>query len=229
MNAKQIAAEAALELISSNMVIGLGTGSTADFFLVALGESLRSGRLSNITGVPTSRRSEQRAIELGIPLTSLANCGQTDITVDGADEVAPNLDVIKGLGGALLREKIVAQHSRRLAIIADDSKVVTMLGTRSPLPVEVAVFEHQSQAAFLRSLGSTPTLRLNQDGTPFLSDNSNFIYDCRFEKIADPPALERTLRTRAGIIDSGMFLGMASIAFIGSAQGVRKMENRTRT
>src|SRR5262249_55805384 len=129
MNPKQLAAETALELIHSDMIVGLGTGSTVDFFLIALGHAISTGNLKNIRGIPTSKRSEQRAIELGIPLTTLADA-TPEVTVDGADEVAPNLDLIKGLGGALLREKVVAQNSKNLVIIADAGKSVAALGTK---------------------------------------------------------------------------------------------------
>src|SRR5262245_17111904 len=138
MDPKQRAAQAALEFLTSDMIVGLGTGSTADFFHMALADALKSGTLRNIVGVPTSKRAEQHAIELKIPLTTLARAPNPDVTVDGADEVAPNLDLIKGLGGALLREKIVAQASKKLVIIADENKTVESLGTKQPLPVEVA-------------------------------------------------------------------------------------------
>lgn len=214
-----------MELITDNMVIGLGTGSTADFFLVALGEAVQSGRLRNVRGIPTSVRSEQRARELHIPLTTLAQ-DRPAVTVDGADEIAPNLDVIKGLGGALLREKIVAQNSGKLVIIADDGKLVQTLGTKGPLPVEVIAFGHETQVPFLRSLGAEPTLRRNANGSPFLTDSSNYIYDCRFERIADPVALESRLSSRAGIVESGLFVGIARLALVAGASEVRRMECR---
>lgn len=223
MNAKQRAAEAAMEFVESGMTVGLGTGSTADFFLQALAAALRSGRLKNIRGVPTSLQSERRAQELGIPLATLGECPSPDITIDGADEVDPRLDLIKGLGGALLREKIVAQNSRRLVIIADQSKAVARLGSRSMLPVEVAQFGHATQEKFIASLGAVPTLRRSADGAAFVTDNGNYIYDCRFNGgIADGPALERALRARAGIMETGLFLGMASVALIADDTDVEK-------
>jgi ribose 5-phosphate isomerase A len=223
MNPKQRAAEAALEILADGMVVGLGTGSTADFFLMAFAESIKAGKLRNVRGVPTSKRSELRAIELGIPLTDLADAPNLDITIDGADEIAPNLDLVKGLGGALLREKIVAQASKKLVIIADSSKTVTALGTTQPLPVEVAHFGYETQAQFLRSLGCDPTLRRQTDGKPFMTDNSNCIYDCRFQRIDDPPALDRALKSRAGIVESGLFLGMAHIALIATDSDVKRL------
>src|SRR5947208_902700 len=138
MNPKQRAAEAALQFIQSDMVVGLGTGSTADYFLQALSAAIKSGALTNIIGIPTSRQSERRAQHLGIPLAGFAQHPRITVTIDGANEVGPNLNLIKGLGGAMLREKIVAQNSDKLVIIADSSKVVSVLGTRSALPVEVA-------------------------------------------------------------------------------------------
>ncbi len=224
MNPKQLAAEAALDLISSNTIVGLGTGSTADFFLIALGRAIQVGKLRGIRGVPTSKRTEQRAGELGIPLTTLVECPRPDIAVDGADEITPRLDLIKGLGGALLREKIVEQSCKKLVIIGDESKAVTALGEKCPLPVEVAVFAHEAQADFLRSLGCEPALRRNDDGTPFITDNSNVIYHCRFDRIEDPRELQLKLKSRAGIIESGLFLGMASSAIIASVGGIKTLK-----
>lgn len=209
-----------MSFVKSGMVVGLGTGSTADFFLVALGNALKNGKLTGVRGIPTSKQSEKRAQEVGIPLTTLAECPMADVTIDGADEIAPNLDLIKGLGGAMLREKIVAQNSKQLIIIADASKKVTVLGTKSPLPVEVAMFAHDCHLPFLRSLGANPSLRTTADGKTFISDNGNCIYDCRFSRIDDPRRLEAALLDRAGIIDCGLFLGMASVALVADDQGV---------
>lgn len=223
MNPKQRAAEAAMQFIQSGMKVGLGTGSTADYFLVALAGALHAGRVRDIRGVPTSVQSERRAGELGIPLGTLAECPELDVTIDGADEVAPNLDLIKGLGGALVREKIVAQNSRKLIIIADAHKRVRKLGTRSPLPVEVTRFAHEAHAGFLRRLGAEPVLR-RVDGELFITDNGNVIYDCRFaEGIADPGALEQALQGRAGVVGTGLFLSMASVALVGDDSGVQTM------
>jgi ribose 5-phosphate isomerase A len=146
------------------------------------------------------------------------------VTVDGADEVAPHLELIKGLGGALLREKIVAQNSRKLVIIADEGKVVDRLGTQAPLPVEVAQFGYETQEAFLRLLGAEPKLRIGPAGTAFVTDNGNFIYDCHFAGgIKAPREVEAAMKRRAGIVESGLFLGMAAVAIIGSESGVREM------
>ena len=225
MNAKQRAAEAAMEFIRSDMIVGLGTGSTADFFLVALGAALKAGRLRNIRGVPTSRQSEARAQQLGIPLGTLADCPLSDVTVDGADEVSPTLDLIKGLGGALLREKIVAQNSRKLIIIADDSKRVTRLGTHSMLPVEVTPFGHELQAHFFQDLGATPTLRKTPDGQTFITDNGNFIYDLRFPTgIENAADVETKLLHRAGVVETGLFLGIAAMALVADETKIERRE-----
>ncbi len=224
MNPKQLAAEAALPLLSSGMVVGLGTGSTADYFLKALGDAIAQGRLKNIRGVPTSVQSDRRARELGIPLTTLAECPRPDLTVDGADEIDPHLNLIKGLGGALLREKIVAQASAKLIIIADSSKTVPTLGSKCPLPVEVAPFCYETHATFLKTLGADPVLRRHADGNPYVTDNGNFIFDCRFSAITDPAGLQKKLKDRAGVVEAGLFLGLATIAFVADENGVKTLK-----
>lgn len=227
MNPKQRAAEAALRFVQSGMVVGLGTGTTADEFLKVLAAALRSGTVRDIRGVPTSRQSERRANELGIPLVTLAGVSKVDVTIDGADEVAPNLDLIKGLGGALLREKIVAQNSAKLIIIADSGKSVPKLGTKSMLPVEVVQFAHEIQSGYLKSLGAAPALRPGNNGEPFVTDNGNYIYDCRFAGgIERPHELDRMLRARAGIVETGLFLGMAWLALIADGDRVRELARR---
>jgi ribose 5-phosphate isomerase A len=225
MNPKQRAAEAALDYLQDGMVVGLGTGSTAEYFHKALARALTDGRLRDIRGVPTSRPCERLARQLGIPLVRLAD-HRPDVTVDGADEVTPGLDLIKGLGGALLWEKIVAQNSARMIIIVDASKRVDRLGTRSPLPVEVVQYGHEVQVSFLRSLGAEPVLRRFED-RPFVTDEGNFIYDCRFNGIENPAALDAAIGLRAGVIDSGLFLGMAERALIGYDDRVETMSRRS--
>ena len=221
---KQRAARAALSHVQSGMVVGLGTGSTAEAFLAELAAALKSGQLKDIRGVPTSRNSETLARKLAIPLSTLADTPLCDVTVDGADEIAPNLDLIKGLGGALLREKIVAQNSKKLIIIADESKVVPQLGTKAPLPVEVAQFGYETHEDFLRTLGANPKLRMAPAGMVFVTDNANYIYDCHFPAaIKDPRAVEIKLENRAGIVDCGFFLGLASVALIGTEATVREL------
>lgn len=214
-----------MKFVKDGMIVGLGTGSTADQFLQALAAAIKSGRVRDIRGVPTSRQSERRAEQLGIPLATLAQCPHPDVTIDGADEIAPNLDLIKGLGGALLREKIVAQNSAVLIIIADSSKVVSKLGTHSMLPIEVVPFAHEVQQTFLESLGAQPALRRSFEGVTFVTDNGNYVYDCKFPDAIDhPDVLETALRSRAGVVASGLFLGIAAIALVADED---RVEERT--
>lgn len=217
-----------MAFVQSGMVVGLGTGSTTDHFLQALANALKDGRLKDIQGVPTSRQSERRALHLGIPLIPLGpQHPRPVVTVDGADEVDPNLDLIKGLGGALLREKIVAQNSGKLIVIADASKTVQKLGTHAPLPVEVATFAHETHEAFLRGLGADPKLRKTAEGSVFVTDNSNHIYDCHFpDGIADPHALEAALRQRAGVVETGLFLGIAAMAIVAGEDAIETRERK---
>jgi ribose 5-phosphate isomerase A len=222
MDPKQRAAEAALRHVESDMIIGLGTGSTSAFFIQALGDAVRSGKLRNIRGIPTSERSAQLAKSAGITIVDFIQCPHANLCIDGADEVAPGLQLIKGLGGALLREKVVAQNSEKFICIADASKEVTKLGTHNPLPVEVTFFGHETQPAFLRQLGCDPTLRKKPDGSPFVSDNGNYIYDCRFKFIEDAAALQKELKSRAGIVETGLFLNIAKLAIIADATEVRE-------
>jgi ribose 5-phosphate isomerase A len=221
MTPKQRAAEAAISFLKDGMVVGLGTGSTADYFLQALAGAIRDKKLRDIRGVPTSKQSQRRAEHLGIPLVNLAQHPLLDVTVDGADEVDPHMNLIKGLGGALLREKIVAQNSKLMIVIADTSKAVSALGTKSPLPVEVTVFGHELQEGFLRSLGANPVLRKTTDAI-YTTDNGNYIYDCHFERIEKPADLEHKLKQRAGIVETGLFIGMAKVALIADENKVEE-------
>jgi ribose 5-phosphate isomerase A len=225
MNPKQRAAEAAVPFLKDGMVIGLGTGTTADFFLQALATALASGKLRNIVGVPTSRQSEHRALELGIPLTTFSRSRVLDLTVDGADEIDPNLDLIKGLGGALVREKIVAQNSKQFVIIADSSKMVPMLGTKSPLPVEVLPFGQETQEGFFRSLGAEPTLR-KTSGMIINTDNGNLIYDCKFSQIANPTEMEHRITHRAGVVGTGLFIGLATTVLVADEKTVIRRDRK---
>ena len=218
---KRAAGRIAAGFVESDMVLGLGTGSTAALFLEELAARIARGELSGIRGVPTSRRTAEQAARLHIPLTTLDAAPSLDLVVDGADEVDPSLDLIKGLGGALLWEKIVAQAGARMVVIADDTKLVGRLGTKAPLPVEVTPFGVEAHLRFLRELGADPTLRLGEDGEPFVTDGAHYIVDARFPTIgiADPASVEDALRARAGVVESGLFLGMASMAVIGGADG----------
>jgi ribose 5-phosphate isomerase A len=221
---KRKAAEVALESVESGMVLGLGTGSTVRHLVELLGRALDTGALTDIVGVPTSIQTEAQARDLQIPLIGLGDRDELDLTIDGADEVSPELDLIKGLGGALLREKMVAQASRRLLIISDDTKLVDRLGLRAPLPVEVVDWALDAQSQFLESTGAAVSLRLTTDGTPVKSDNGNVFLDCSFsDGIADPRALEETLAFRAGVVDSGLFLDMADLAVIAAPSGIRTL------
>ena len=223
--AKEQAGEAALKYISNGMNVGLGTGSTTDFFLIALGREVRAGKLTGIRGVPTSIRSENRARELGIPTCNLVDVPGLDVAVDGADEVDPKLRLIKGLGGALLREKIIAQAAKRFVVIADHGKKVARLGTRSPVPVEVTPFAHDSHASFWQSIGCKPVLRKAADGKTYVTDNGNYIYDCHFaDGIDDPEALEIKLLRHGGVVDTGLFLQEASVVLIATPTGVEEIK-----
>jgi ribose 5-phosphate isomerase A len=219
---KREAAREALTRVRSGMRLGLGTGSTMAHFLDLLGEALASGTLTDVVGVPTSIRTAEHARRLSIPLGSLHELQPLHLAVDGADEVDPNLDLVKGLGGALLREKMVVQAARRFVVIADDSKVVPRLGTRSPLPVEVVPFSWESHLALLEELGGRPVLRVEDGGVAVKTDNGNLILDVHFQGgITDPASLERALLPRAGVVDTGLFLGMAAEAVLAGEDGIR--------
>jgi ribose 5-phosphate isomerase A len=218
---KRRAAERAAEWIRDGITLGLGTGSTVRHLLDVIAEHRACGEWLGVVGVPTSLDTERRATALGIPLSTLAQRPRMELTIDGADEVDPELRLIKGLGGALLREKIVAAASDELVIVADESKVVDLLGTKAPVPVEVDPFGEPIQPPFLRGLGCEPVLRM-KDGAPLVTDGGNHVLDCRFPAgIADPEALERALALRPGIVESGLFLGMATAVVIAGAGGVR--------
>ncbi len=220
---KQRAAEFALQFIQSGMVIGLGSGSTALFATRGIGRRFQAGDLQGISAIPTSQATEAEARALGIPLTTLETHPRIDVTIDGADEVAPHFNLIKGGGGALLREKIVAQATRRQVIVVDDSKLSDQLGTRWAVPVEVIPFGWASQAAFLQSLGAVPKLRRQGDDSPYLTDQGNFILDCNFGKIEDPGALANTIKRRAGIVEHGLFIQLTDDVIIASQRGVRHL------
>lgn len=220
---KRAAAEEAVKLVQSGMVVGLGHGSTARYALLRIAALLRSGELRGVRGVPCSRAVEREAAELGIPLTTLEEHPVLDLTIDGADEVDPDLNLIKGGGGALLREKIVAQASRREAIVVDEGKLSPALGTRSPVPVEVLPFGWRTHVPFLAGLGAEVVLRRGADGAPVRTDQGNFVLDCHFGPIRDPHALARELGARAGILGHGLFLGLATDLFVAGPRGIRHL------
>jgi ribose 5-phosphate isomerase A len=215
--AKRRAGETAVDLfVRPGMRVGLGTGSTAVWAVRRIGELLAAGGLTDIAGVPTSRASEAEARACGIPLTTLDEHSFLDLTIDGADEVSPSLDLIKGGGGAHLREKIVAQASGRLVIVVDESKLVPELGTGFAVPVEVVPMAQRPEREFLEQLGARVAARTSADGTLFVTDEGNRILDADFGPLPDPAALLEALRTRAGVVEVGLFLDMASVVVVAS-------------
>jgi ribose 5-phosphate isomerase A len=219
---KRAAAARAVELVRSGMAVGLGSGSTVRPLLELLAARLRDGTVRDLVAVPTSEDTARRCRSLGIPLVTLEEFPRLALAIDGADEVDPRLDLIKGLGGALLREKLVALAAKRFVVVADETKLVRRLGTRAPLPVEVVPFGWSALVPFFEKLGAEPILRRGPDGSPYLTDNGNYIVDCRFRRgIADPGALGRALARRSGVVEDGLFLRIARMAVIAGARGVR--------
>lgn len=217
---KQAAAERAVDWIESGMVVGLGSGSTAVFAIRRIGMLLGAGTLRDLLGVPTSSASEAEARRLRIPIAEVGWQGAIDVTIDGADEVDPALDLIKGAGGALLHEKVVAQASRRVIIVADETKLSVRLGTRSEIPVEVLAFGWRSQARYLESLGARVSVRSQPDGAPFTTDEGNLILDCAFGPVARPSEHAAALDGRAGIVEHGLFLGLATDLIVAGVSGI---------
>lgn len=245
---KKLAAEKAVEEISSEMVIGLGTGSTVQFALEKISERIKNGELKNIVGIPSSSKTEKEAIRLGIPLTTLNQLitlptgrhvenGKLriksneptsirnsqfaiDLTIDGADEFDDELNLIKGGGGALLREKILAQASKRLIIIADESKRSKFLGTKWPVPIEVFQFCYEAEKQFLESLNTKVELRKNSDGSNYITDENNFILDANFGMIKNADELSTLLNQRAGIVEHGLFIGLADKVICAKEAGI---------
>jgi ribose 5-phosphate isomerase A len=210
---KRAAALKALEYVREGMTLGLGTGSTAAHFVELLGERVRAGL--HIRGIPTSSRTREQAAKLGIKLTTFAETSRIDLTIDGADEIDPQLRLVKGGGGALLHEKIVAAASDEFLVIADSTKEVPALGGTMPLPVEVIPFGWQVVYRRLEPLEAHPVLRTNRAGQPFLTDEGNHILDCHFGVIPDPERTAATLLSIPGVVDHGLFLKMATFAIIG--------------
>lgn len=224
---KQQAADRAVEFIEPGMVVGLGHGSTALFAVRHIAALLQAGSLSGILAVPCSLQVEEEARRLGIPLTSLDEHPIIDVTIDGADEVDPNLDLIKGRGGALLREKMVAQASHREIIVVDETKLSPALGSRWPVPVEVVPFGWRTQALYLESMGAHVSARRNSDGTFFKTDQGNLILDCKFGPLSQPPQLAAKLNTRTGIVEHGLFIDLATDVIVANAKGVRHLKRTT--
>jgi ribose 5-phosphate isomerase A len=223
--AKKAAAEAAARLVTDHMVVGLGTGSTAQYLVSILGERVRAGL--NIVAIPTSEATRQQALAEGITVVGFSEQQRIDLTIDGADEIAEgSLALIKGGGGALLREKIVASASNRMVVICDDSKLVAKLGTTFALPVEIVPFGWEVTVSRLRDRCPHVHLRAGKDGAPFLTDGGHYIADCKFDAIDDPAALERDLDTIVGVVETGLFVGIAAEAFVASTDGVRRLTRR---
>ncbi|MGC2194791.1 MAG: ribose-5-phosphate isomerase RpiA [Terriglobales bacterium] len=216
---KEVAAKASLKYVHDGQIVGLGTGSTATIAIRLLGERVQKGL--NIRGIPTSIASRDLATQLGIPLITFEEAQQIDVTIDGADEFDPALNLIKGGGGAMLREKIVASATRQLVIVTDSSKQVPVLG-KFPLPVEVIGFAEPLLAKKITGLGAKVTRRQDASGKPYITDEGHHILDCRFGQIPDPPALARTLSEMPGVVEHGLFVGMASLVLMAKAGEVEE-------
>jgi ribose 5-phosphate isomerase A len=216
LNLKQVAGERAIEFVKDGMIVGLGTGSTTYFAIKRLGMLVNEGL--NIIGIPTSLQTEKIAKESGIKLSNLEEHPEVDLTIDGADEVDPQLNLIKGMGGALFKEKIVASASKMEIIVVDPSKMVEVLGTKSALPVEISKFGWKICLEKLKKIGNDAKLR-KRDEQIFVTDNDNYIIDCSFERIDDPYNLESEINNIPGVVENGLFLGMADIVILGTENG----------
>jgi ribose 5-phosphate isomerase A len=220
---KRAAAAAAAALVEPDMLVGLGTGSTASHAIRLLGERYRQGL--RFTGVPTSTASEELARSFGIPLILSPTDRQIDLTIDGADEIGEaDLTLIKGMGGALLWEKIVAVTSRQVVIIADETKLVPVLSGRVPVPVEVVAFGWESTKARLAALGCRPVLKRDAQGEPYRTDAENLIFNCKFDALPDPLAIETALSAIVGVVETGLFIGLATAALVAGRSGVRRID-----
>jgi ribose 5-phosphate isomerase A len=225
MNLKQQAANFSLKYIQDGMVLGLGSGSTTQFFIDMVGERYKKGDLKNILAIATSEKTASQASSFGIPLTNLLDHPHLDLVVDGADQVDPQLNLIKGLGRALLREKIIEIHARRFVVIVDESKLAPRLGDQVPLPVEIVKFEAASHVNWLNTLGCRAELWEESNGSPVVTDNGNFLARCYFDSgIPDPARLARVLADRPGILEHGLFLGMATEVVVAGQRGIRVLE-----
>lgn len=225
---KQQAALQALSHVQSGMTLGLGSGSTATYFIQALGEKIKTGELINIVGVPSSKRSETLARELGIALEELSPNG-VDVAIDGMDEVDPQLNAIKGLGGAQTREKIVASSAKLFILIGDETKTVKQLGEKAPIPVEIIPFGYRATVAKLAALGTRPEQRMGTEkgsagDKPFITDNGNYIFHCFVTPPIDAKKLDVEMSKIPGVLEHGLFLNMAKIAYVATSKEVLKLE-----
>jgi ribose 5-phosphate isomerase A len=214
-------AQAALTHVADGMLLGLGTGRAAEAFIHALGERARAGL--RVRAVPTSNRSAELAAKVGIEVLTLADVDHLDVAFDGADEVTPGLALTKGLGGALLRERVVAFEARRFVVLVTPEKMVDKLGSRTPIPIEVVPFAEPSVARHLRALGGVPAVRNKPDGFPYTTDNANWILDTRFAPIDDPAQLDAAILRIPGVVDDGLFLDMADLVLVGEEGAVREL------
>jgi ribose 5-phosphate isomerase A len=221
---KKQAAAYAVDLVQSGMIVGLGHGSTAIHVVGMLAEKLKTGQLKDVIGVPSSYQVEEEAMRYGMPLSALDENPTIDLTIDGADEVDPQLNLIKGGGGALLREKIIAQASRREVIVVDESKLTPVLGQKRCIPVEVVPFGWKSQVMFLESLGAKVAMRRNADRSPYNTDCGNWIFECNFGPVERPHILAEKIKNRAGIVEHGLFLGLASDVIIAGVSGIKHLK-----
>ncbi|MCH7927701.1 MAG: ribose 5-phosphate isomerase A [Candidatus Dadabacteria bacterium] len=217
---KNKAAVEAVKNVESGMVLGLGTGLTANFAIREISRLLKEGSLKDIVGIPSSNQTEKLALELGIPLITFEQKSEIDLNIDGADEVDPDLNLIKGGGGALLREKIIAQSSTRNIIVVDEQKMSQKLGTKWAVPVEIIEFSYKPVAKYLEDLGAEVTLRKNQNGETFKTDQGNIIVDCNFGQIENLGELNKALNSNAGIVEHGLFIGITDEVIVGKSTGV---------
>lgn len=222
MDPKEAAAVEAVKYVEDGMVVGLGSGSTASIAIKLMGEKVKEEGIE-VTGIPTSAASDLLGRAVGIKIGDLDDHRHVDMTIDGADEVDADLNLVKGLGGALVREKMVAAATRLEMIVVDESKLVVYLGQKVPVPVEVVGFSHVSTMRRLAALGCDPVVRL-ADGKPYVTDNGNMIIDCKFERIEDPASLESILNVVPGVVDNGLFIGLADKVIVGSEEGVHIIE-----
>ncbi|MFO7917632.1 MAG: ribose-5-phosphate isomerase RpiA [Anaerolineae bacterium] len=220
---KRAAGHRAADFVMPGMVVGLGSGTTARYATLRIGQRLHEGTLRDIVGIPTSRQTCRLAREEGIPLTTLEEEVHIDVTIDGADEVDPHLDLIKGLGGFLLREKIVASVTEKEIIVVDDSKLVPTLGSKAPVPVEIVRFGWRCTRTAVERTGAETELRLREE-RPYMTDEGNYIIDCHYDEISSPKELASTLNNIPGVVENGLFLGLAHVMVVASPSGIEIIE-----